>query len=116
MSIEWKFFNVSEEDPCYAICSLWNKLIKRGNANSYSTFSLLKHLNSKHQREISEDRKSSFNKTVSDSLSPTPKQRKLTAMNQASIESYRTVKQWKINDQKAIKIYKKVMNMIAMDN
>ena len=37
-------------------------------------------------------------------------------MNQASIESYRTVKQWKINDQKAIKIYKKVMNMIAMDN
>ena len=36
-------------------------------------------------------------------------------MNQASIESYRPVKQWKINEQKAIKIHKK-KNMIAMDN
>ena len=37
-------------------------------------------------------------------------------MNQASIESYRSVKQWKINDPKAIKIHKIIMNMIAMDN
>ena len=93
MSIVWKFFNISEEDPCYAICSLCNKLIKRGNAYSYSTFSLLKHLNSKRQREISEGRKSS-NKAVSDSSSLTPKQKKLTAINQAGIESYRPVKQW----------------------
>ena len=37
-------------------------------------------------------------------------------MNQASIESYRPKIQWKINDQKEIKIHKKIMNMIAMDN
>ena len=112
--------NVSEEDPCYAICSFCNKLIKKGNANSYSTSSLLKHLNSKHQREISETRNtsstSSSNKSFSDSSSTTPKQRKLTATNQASVESYSPVKQWKINDQKAIKLIKKIMNMIAMDN
>ena len=107
MSVAWKFFNLSEEDSCYAICSLCNKLIKRGYANSYYTSSLLKHLNSKHQREISEASKlsSSSNKAVSDSSSPTSKQRKLTAMNQASIESYRPVKQWKINYQKSIKIH-----------
>ena len=96
MPTAWKFFNVSEEDPCYAICSLCNKLIKIGNANSYSTSFLLKHLNSKHQREVSEARKSLTslsNKEVSDSFSPTYKQRKLTAMSEASIESYRPVKQ-----------------------
>ena len=37
-------------------------------------------------------------------------------MNQASNESYRPVKQWKINDQKLINFDKKVMNMIAIDN
>ena len=77
-------------------------------------------MNSKHQREISETRNtsstSSSNKSFSDSSSTTPKQRKLTATNQASVESYSPVKQWKINDQKAIKLIKKIMNMIAMDN
>ena len=37
-------------------------------------------------------------------------------MNQASVESYCPVNQWKINDQKAIEVYEKIMNMIAMDN
>ena len=107
MSIAWKFFDVSEEDPCYAICGLCNKLIRR--ADSYSTSSLLKHLNSKHEREISEAGKSSSNKAVSDISSPAQKQRKLTAMNQASIDkSYRPVKQWKTNDQKAVKVHKEL--------
>ena len=75
MSIAWKIFNVSEEDPWYAICSLCNKLIKIGNANSCSTSYLLNHLNSKHHREISEASKpsSSSNKAVSYSSSQTPK-------------------------------------------
>ena len=105
MSVAWKFFNVSEEDPCYAICSLCNKLFKRGNANT--TSSLLKDFNLKHQREVSEARKSSLssNKAVGDSSSPTQKQKKLAAMNQASIECYRPVKQWKINDKKSIKFH-----------
>ena len=95
-----EFFFILRKSPLF---------IKRGNANSYSTSFLLKHLNSKHQKEISEARKSSSssNKAVSDSSSTTPKQRKLTSMNQASIESYHSVKQWKINDPKAIKIHKK---------
>ena len=32
------------------------------------------------------------------------------------IESYRTIKRWNFNDPKAIKVNKKIMNMIAMDN
>ena len=100
--------NINEEDPCYAIFSLCNKLIKRCNANSYSTSSLLKNLHSKHKRQISEAIKSSSNKAVSDSSFLTPKQRKLKAMNPVSIENYRPVKQWKINDRNAIKIHKKL--------
>ena len=74
----------------------------------YSASFLLKRLNSKHQREVSEARKSSSssNKAVSDSSSPTPKQRKLATINQASIESYRPVKQLKINDRKQSKFTK----------
>ena len=72
MSIAWNFFNISEEETCYAICSLCNKLVKRGNANLYSTSSLQKNSNSKHQRKVLEARKSSSsssNKAVSDSSS-----------------------------------------------
>ena len=50
-------------------------------------------------------------KAVSDCSVPIPKQRKITAMNQARIESYRPLK-----NEKLIKINKNIMNMIDMDN
>ena len=37
-------------------------------------------------------------------------------MNQASIESYRTIKYWSFNDSRAIKIFIKIINKIALDN
>ena len=90
MSLVWKLFNISEEDSSYAICSLCNKPIKRGNSvKSYSTSPLLKHLKGFHQKEFSETEKSSLcKKAVSGNSAPAPKIRKLTAMNQASIEIY----------------------------
>ena len=50
------------------------------------------------------------------SSSPNPKIRKKAAMSQASTKSYRTIKHWSFNDSRAIKINKKIMYMIAMDN
>ena len=46
MSNAWKFFNLSKEDPGYAIRSLCNNFTKKSNANLYSISSLLKNLNS----------------------------------------------------------------------
>ena len=70
-------------------------------------------MNSKHQTETLVARKSSSSsmKAVSDCSVPIPKQRKITAMNQARIESYRPLK-----NEKLIKINKNIMNMIDMDN
>ena len=91
MSLVRKLFNISEEDSSCAICSLCNKPIKRGNSvKSYSTSPLLKHLKGYHQKELSEAETSSLcKKAVSGISAPVLKIRKLTAMNQASIESYR---------------------------
>ena len=101
MSIAMNFFNINVEDPCYAICFLCNKLIKRSNANSYSIICLLKILNLNLQIEVSETKKSSSsNKSVSDSSSKIPKQWKLTAMNKPSIENYRPFKQPKLTMKK----------------
>ena len=48
---------------------------------------------------------------------PPPKQRKLAAMNQMTLqESFSQKKHWDINDHRSIAIHEKVMNMVAIDN
>lgn len=120
MSFVWEFFQVSSVDETHAICVLCNSKIKRGGTpKTYSTSPLHKHLSAKHFVAYTAAKRKSSEQAGSSSSSPSapaPKQVKLAAMKQASMDNFKPIKVWNINDAGATKIHTKIMNMIAMDN
>ena len=126
MSIIWQFFTVEDQADEIAKCCLCLKGIRRGKVGclpkNFSTTPLHKHMKSVHATEYSQAQEKA---SLDDKLrrentaqtGPPPKQRKLAAMNQITLEeSLSQKKHWDINDQRSISIHERAMNMIAIDN
>ncbi len=55
-SIVWKLFKINEKDQFKAICELCNAELSRGSkVGCFTTSNMLKHLSSKHNKELKEE-------------------------------------------------------------
>lgn len=125
-SIIWQFFTVEDQADEVAKCKLCLKGLRRGKVGclpkDFSTSPLHKHMKSMHATEYGQAqekalREEQSRKEEGAGTGPSPKQRKLTAMNQMTLEeSFSQKKYWDINDHRSVAIHQKVMNMIAIDN
>ena len=126
MSIIWQFFTVEDQSDTVAKCKLCSKGLRRGKVGclpkDFSTSPLHKHMKSMHaveyrKAEETAQREAKSRTEEKADTGPSPKQRKLTAINQMTLEeSFSQKKYWDINDKRSVSIHQKIMNMMAMDN
>ena len=89
---------------------------------NFSTTPLHKHMKSVHATEYSQAQEKAslddkLRKENTVQTGPPPKQRKLAAMNQITLqESFSQKKHRDINDQRSIAIHETIMSMIAIEN
>lgn len=100
MSKVWNYFKVSENDVTKAVCVLCKSEISRGGTGkTASTSAMLKHLKFKHNGEYCK-----ITNENNHSTKTAPKQTKLDYVK------------WEITNTHAMKIHRKIGQMIALDN
>ena len=122
----WEFFTVEDQADEVTKCKTCLKGIHRGKVGclpkNFSTTPLHKHMKSMHASQYKQAqekvwREEQLRKEEGADSGPSPKQRKLTAMNQMTLEeSFSQKKYWDINNHCSAAIHQKVMNTIAIDN
>ena len=112
--IVWQHFTTSLEANSIAVSSICETTIKRGsNSKSDTSSSMFLHLKNQQSESYKKSQRESLGKDKS--CTAPPRKRKIE-IRQTNLDDYKTIKPLGIKDSKAIKVHKKIMNMIAMDN
>ena len=117
-SFVWKFFKVNDSTDVHAECSLCRKNVKRGSKpKTFSTTPLHKHVANHHPIAYASAKEEKTKQKAKEvETAATPKQRKLEAMKQSTMDEFTPKKFWDINHLNAKKIHLKIMKFMALDN
>ena len=111
-AIVWNYFVVSERNERFAVCQLCNENVSRGGKTikTFGTSNLIDHLRKKHPTDFRdyEEKKKVHELKVKQAKEGGKKQLTLT-------EVEARVQPWDINDACAVRVHKKIGEMMALD-
>ena len=111
-AVIWSYFVVSERNERFAVCQLCNENVSRGGKTmkTFGTSNLIDHLRKKHPTDFRdyEEKKKVQELTVKQPKEYGKKQLTLT-------ETEARVQPWDINDARALRVHKKIAEMMALD-
>ena len=111
-AIIWSYFVVSERNERFAVCQICNENVSQGGKTikTFGTSNLIDHLRKKHPTDFRdyEEKKKVQELTAKQSKEHGKKQLTLT-------ETEARVQPWDINDARAVRVHKKIAEMMALD-
>ena len=110
-AVIWSYFVVSERNERFAVCQICNENVLRGGKTikTFGTSNLIDHLRKKHPTDFRDYEE----KKVQELTAKQPKEhgkKQLTL-----IETEAKVQPWDINDARAVRVHKKIAEMMALD-
>ena len=107
-SFVWKFFKVNDSTDVHAECNLCRRKVKRGSKpKTFSTTPLHKHMANHHPIAYASAKEEKTKQKAKVETAATPKQRKLEAMKQSTMDEFTPKKIWDITR----KIHLKIMHL-----
>ena len=115
-AVIWNYFLVSERNENFSVCQLCNENVSRGGktVKTFNTSNMIDHLRKKHPvdfRDYEEKKKLQELKQAKQSMEQGKNIKKQLTLT----ETEARVQPWEINDARAVRVHKKIAEMMALD-
>ena len=114
----WDYFKIVAADEKYCICSVCSERVSRGGktVKTFNTSNMIDHVRKKHPNDYKDYESKKKIQEIKKLQEITDKQTATKGRHQLTLsETQARVKQWDINDSNAVRIHRKIAEMMAID-